>query len=62
MYKVISNGSNTSYIDEKGSYAIVSGFLYIDGKKSPEGAYTLETVNGNVTINTDATGKVISIG
>jgi hypothetical protein len=60
MYKVIKNGLNTSYVDEKGSRAIVNGFFFIDGRKAPEGTYTLETENENITINTDATGKVIS--
>lgn len=45
------------FVDEKGSQAIISDVLYIDGKKAPSGKHTIKVGNKELPIDVGAKGK-----
>lgn len=58
MYKKIVRGSNTYYVGQFDSYAVISNKLYYDGAASPDGVYNLN-INDGSQITITVQGEII---
>jgi hypothetical protein len=60
LYRIIEKSGNTYFVSSTGSMAIVLGKFYKDGKKAPEGLYTINIDDGSqVLITVGVDGQVI---